>query len=146
MPSARTIVSYRPTPEEQGLLEALSRKMGMSKSRTLAFALRRIAEEEKVVPAPVQPTPEERARIQTLYDELTPAYWKRWGELQTRQREGIVTDAEREELFTLIERGEDWNVRRLTYLFELAKSYGLPHDYFLDSLNLRHHPLAPRAS
>lgn len=145
MPSARTIVSYRPTQDEEGLLEALSEKLGLSKSRTLAFALRRIAEEEKVVPTAVQLTVEEQQAIQRLYAELGPQYWKRRNALEARQRGEVLSEEEREELIQLIEQGEDWNVRRLDYLFGLALRYGKPHDYFLDSLGLRHHPLAMRS-
>ena len=140
MPSARTIISYRPTPDEEGLLDALSQKLGLSKSRTLAFALKRIAEEEKVVP--LSPTTEELQAIQNLYAELGPDYWKRRNVLEARQRAGVLSVVECEEIFSLIEQGEDWNVRRLEYLFDLAKRYGKPHDYFLETLGLRHHPLS----
>jgi hypothetical protein len=143
MPSARTIVSYRPTPDEEGLLDALSQKLGLSKSRTLAFALKRIAEQEKVVS--LTPTPEEMQAIHDLYGELGPDYWRRKNALEAKQRAGELSAQEREELFSLIEQGEDWNVRRLEYLFNLAKHYGKPHDYFLDTLGLRHHPLARKA-
>ena len=144
MPSARTIVSYRPTPDEEGLLDALSQKLGLSKSRTLAFALRRIAEEEKVIVSTTVPTSEELAAIHTLYEELTPEYWNRRRILEGQQRRGALTTEEQEELFALIEQGEAWNVKRLAFFFDLASRYQKPHDYFLDSLGLRHHPLAVR--
>jgi hypothetical protein len=142
MPSTRTIVSYRPTPEEEGILNALARQLGMSKSRTLAFALKRIAEQEKVATQPIAPSAEEMATIQALYAELSPAYWQRRHELETRQRLAPLSEAEHAEFMRLIDQGEEWNVRRLTYLFELAQRYGQSHDYFLDSLGLRHHPLS----
>jgi hypothetical protein len=142
MPSTRTIVSYRPTPEEEGILDALARQLGMSKSRTLAFALKRIAEQERVVPKRVAPSADEMAQIQALYAELSPLYWKRRHELETRQRITPLSETEHKEFMGLIDQGEEWNVRRLTYLFELAQRYGQPCDYFLDSLGLRHHPLS----
>ncbi|WP_395140011.1 hypothetical protein [Armatimonas sp.] len=142
MPSSRTIVSYRPTPDEEGLLDALSHKLGLSKSRTLAFALKRIAEQENV--AAVSPTPQEMQAIQDLYAELGPDYWKRRNALEVRQRTTPLNPEEREELIQLIDQGEDWNVRRLSFFFSLAQRYGKPHDYFLDTLGVRHHPLARR--
>lgn len=145
MPSARTIVSYRPTPEEEGLLEALAKKMGMSKSRTLAFALRRVAEQEKVTPLSIAPSPLEMQAIQELYDQLPAAYWQRRHELEARQRNAPLVEAEHAELMEMIERAEEWNVRRLTYLFDLARRHNVPHDYFLDSLGIRHHPLSVKA-
>ena len=143
MPSSRTIVSYRPTPDEEGILDALSRKLGLSKSRTLAFALKRIAEQEKVTP--LTPTQEEMQQIRELYAELSADYWKRCNTLAEKQKATPLSQAEQDELSQLIEKGEDWNVRRLEYLFALAQHYGKPHDYFLDTLGLRHHPLARRA-
>ncbi len=143
MPSSRTIVSYRPTPDEEGLLDALSRKLGLSKSRTLAFALKRIAEQENV--AAITPNSEEMQAIQDLYGELGPDYWKRCNALEARQKTAPLSPEERAELIQLIDQGEDWNVRRLSFLFSLAQRYGQPHDYFLDTLGIRHHPLARRA-
>jgi hypothetical protein len=146
MPSTRTIISYRPTSEEEGILDALARKLGMSKSRTLAFALKRTADQEKVTAAPVALRPEEMNTIQTLYAELSASYWQRRHGLLTRQQMGNLSESEHTELMQLIEQGEEWNVRRLTYFFELAERYGVSHDYFLDALGLRHHPLAERLS
>ena len=143
MPSERTIVSYRPTPDEAGILEALSRKLGLSKSRTLAFALKRIAEQENV--RVVAPTQEELQAIQALYAELGSDYWTRRNVLEAKQKTAPLSPEERDELIALIEQGEAWNVRRLSYFFALAQRYGKSQDYFLDTLGLRHHPLARRA-
>jgi antitoxin component of RelBE/YafQ-DinJ toxin-antitoxin module len=145
MPSSRTIVSYRPTPDEEGILDALAKKLGLSKSRTLAFALKRIAEDERLQPA-VALTDEEKKTIEALYAELSPDYWRRRRSLEARQRNEKISEVEREELLALIDQGEDWNVRRLEYLFMLAQRYGKPHDHFLDVLGLRHHPLAEKAA
>jgi hypothetical protein len=146
MPSTRTIVSYRPTPEEARTLDALAQKLGLSKSRTLAFALKRVAEQESVYRGEVRLTAGEQQKIAALYDELTPDYWRKRRTLEARQRAGSLAEAEREELLALIEQGEDWNVRRLEYLFALARRYEKPHDYFLEALGLRHHPLAEKAA
>jgi hypothetical protein len=144
MPSLRTIISYRPTPDEEGILDTLARKLGLSKSRTLAFALKRFAEQEQL--QSVTLTQEEQNAIETLYAELPADYWRRRRSLEARQRSGNLSEEEREELFALIDRGEDWNVRRLEYLFALARRYGKPHDHFLDTLGLRHHPLAEKVA
>lgn len=146
MPSTRTIVSYRPTPEEEKTLEELARKLGLSKSRTLAFALKRVAAQENVPDNFVELTPEEHQEIERLYAELTPDYWRKRRTLEARQRASSLSESELNELLELIEQGEDWNVRRLEYFFGLARRYGKSHDHFLDALGLRHHPLAQKAA
>ena len=61
-----------------------------------------------------------------------------------KQRLAQLTPEEYTEFLELIEKGEDWNVRRLTYLFDLAKLYQQPASEFLDMLELRYHPGARR--
>lgn len=90
-------------------------------------------------------TPEEQNCIRCLYDELDVSYWRRYRALTRKQRRGVITQSERDELLSLIEQGEEWNVRRLTYLFALAKHYEQNPSDFLDILGLRHHPLSRRS-
>lgn len=89
-------------------------------------------------------TVKEQETIRSLYGELSSAYWRRYSALLRKQRSAQLTSEEYTELLALIEKGEDWNVRRLTYLFDLAKHYEQPASEFLDMLELRYHPGARR--
>ena len=89
-------------------------------------------------------TTQEQEMIRSLYGELSSSYWKRYNALLRKQRNAQLTSEEYTEFLELIERGEDWNVRRLIYLFNLAKHYEQPASDFLDMLELRYHPGARR--
>ena len=89
-------------------------------------------------------TTQEQEIIRSLYGELSSIYWKRYNALLRKQRLAQLTPEEYTEFLELIEKGEDWNVRRLTYLFDLAKHYEQPASEFLDMLELRYHPGARR--
>jgi hypothetical protein len=89
-------------------------------------------------------TTQEQKTIRSLYGELPSSYWKRYSALLRKQRCAQLSPEEYIELLALIEKGEDWNVRRLTYLFDLAKHYEQPASDFLDMLELRYHPRARR--
>ena len=89
-------------------------------------------------------TTQEQEIIRSLYGELSSSYWKHYNALLRKQRSAQLTSEEYTEFLELIERGEDWNVRRLTYLFNLAKHYEQPASEFLDMLELRYHPGARR--
>jgi hypothetical protein len=148
------MILYDPTHDEEGVLDALAAELGRSKIETLEsvvrslttleFELRSLAEQEKIAPARQTLTSEEQGKIERLYAELTPEYWQRRHLLEDRQRAGEIGADEHTELLRLIEEGEAWNVRRLRFFFELARKYNRPSDYYLDTLNLRHHPLSER--
>ena len=48
MPSDRRVIAYRPSEEEEDLIQALARKHGLPLTRVLGMALRRFAEAEGV--------------------------------------------------------------------------------------------------
>lgn len=48
MPSERRVVAYRPSEEEEELLQALGKKHGLPLTRVLGMALRRLADAEGV--------------------------------------------------------------------------------------------------
>lgn len=86
-------------------------------------------------------TKEEKKTIATLNDELTRDFWSRYYELQELARTEI-SDVEHEELMRLLDKAEEWNVRRLTLLMEMAKQRGIDMTTFMRRNKIRHHPVA----
>ena len=142
MPSARAIVTYRPDSDEERLIALLGKKTGLNKSRLIGLALRQMAERESVESALATLSPEEQARLDALNEELPLPFWKRYKAFASRSERGVLTEEERIEFLTLLKKTEDWNVRRLEFLEELAQKRGMHFPALMKALGIRHHPYA----
>ena len=64
-------------------------------------------------------------------------FWRRYHELATLAREGILPEERREEFFAYNARLEEANVHRLVYLMELAKRQNRPVSEVMVQLGIR---------
>lgn len=143
MPSTRAIVTYRPNTEEEHLIALLSQKTGLNKSRLIGLALRQMAERERVeAEGQVRLTAEEQVRLDGLNEILPRSFWKRYRTLAAKSEEETITDEEREEFLSLVQKTEAWNVRRLELLEELAQKRQMHFPELMRALGIRYHPYA----
>lgn len=80
--------------------------------------------------------------LRNLNDELTAAFWLRYNELQAKIASETTTKPEQEELTALVERSEEWNIRRLRLLQEMAVRRGTNFVDLIARLKITRHPLA----
>jgi hypothetical protein len=102
-----------------------------------------MAEREGVVDAPrVRLSAHEQAQLEGINDELPRTFWKRYRTLAAKLEDETLTEDERQELLTLTQQSEAWNVRRLELLEELAQKRGMHFPELMRTLGIRHHPHA----
>jgi hypothetical protein len=87
-------------------------------------------------------TSEEQQVIADLNAELSQAFWSRYNALQEKINQRTITDEESQELSTLVEQSEDWNIRRIEAISVMAQKRGMRWTDFMQRLQISHHPEA----
>ncbi len=74
--------------------------------------------------------------LQAIYKKLPSNILKRYDSLTAKRQTETVTDAEYEELMTLVKEVEQYNVTRLGYIVELAALRGVTPQELMKQLGL----------